>query len=206
LHRLIENEEFSVYSNANVDISHVAPSGTESDANYLATPFLHGRAHRNKQGHTKGVEFLLREHKKILIQLFMKGEEMKGEKRSAALMLAQLISINLLCVEFPPEVGPTTFKNDAVAVRYFARENVERFMRLKDTKGESKDQVLGLTRDGSIFETPFSRENVCGKPVPPDYIIALIWKSCCGERTGSHINNTKTLRRTGLGDDTWHIR
>jgi hypothetical protein len=42
--------------------------------------------------YTKGVEFLLGEYKKILIQLFMKGEEMKGEKKSAALMLAHLIS------------------------------------------------------------------------------------------------------------------
>jgi hypothetical protein len=93
LHRHIENEEVSAYCDANADISHVAPRGTESDANYLATTFPHGWARRNKQGHTKGVEFLLGELKKILIQLFMKGEETKGEKRSAALMLAHLISI-----------------------------------------------------------------------------------------------------------------
>ena len=36
-----------------------------------------------------------------------------------------------------------------------------------------------------------------------DYMIAMMWKSCCGERAGSHINNTKTLRRTGLGDGTF---
>ena len=41
---------------------------------------------------------LLDEHKKILIQLFMKGEEMKGEKKFAALMLAHLINI-------APEMG-----------------------------------------------------------------------------------------------------
>jgi hypothetical protein len=66
LHRLVENEEVSVYCDANVDISHVAPRGTESDANYLATSFPHGWARRNKQGHTKDVEFLLDEHKKSL--------------------------------------------------------------------------------------------------------------------------------------------
>jgi hypothetical protein len=33
------------------------------------------------------------EQKKILIQLFMKGEEIKSEKKSAALMLAHLMSI-----------------------------------------------------------------------------------------------------------------
>jgi hypothetical protein len=93
LHRLIKNEEVSVYCDANADISHVAPRGTESDANYFATSFPHDWARRNKQGHTEGVFFLLGEHKKILIQLFMKGEEMKGEKNSAALMLAHLISI-----------------------------------------------------------------------------------------------------------------
>jgi hypothetical protein len=70
MHRPIENEEVSVYCNANVNISHVAPPGTESDANYLATSFPHEWARRNKQGHTKGVELLLDEHKKILIQLF----------------------------------------------------------------------------------------------------------------------------------------
>jgi hypothetical protein len=42
-----------------------------------------------------------RTHKKILIQLFRKGEEMKGEKMSAALMLAHLISI-------APEMGLTS--------------------------------------------------------------------------------------------------
>jgi hypothetical protein len=98
LHRLIENEEVSVYCNANADISHVAPRGTESDAKYLATSFPQRWARRNKQGHTKGVKFLLGEHKKILIQLFMKGEEMKGEEKSAALMLARPISI-------APEMG-----------------------------------------------------------------------------------------------------
>jgi hypothetical protein len=66
LHRLVENEEVSVYCDANVDISHVAPRGTESDANCLATSFPHGWARRNKQGHTKDVEFLLDEHKKSL--------------------------------------------------------------------------------------------------------------------------------------------
>jgi hypothetical protein len=43
------------------------------------------------------VELLLDEHKKILIQLFMKGEEMKGEKKPAALMLAHLISTPCNC-------------------------------------------------------------------------------------------------------------
>jgi hypothetical protein len=83
LHRLVENEEVSVYCDANVDISQVAPRGTESNASYLTMSFPHGRARRNKQGHTKGVELLLGEHKKILIQLFMKGEELKGEKENA---------------------------------------------------------------------------------------------------------------------------
>ena len=87
-----------MYCDANADISHVAPRGTKSHANFLATSFPHGWARRNKQGHTKGLELSLDEHKKILIQLFMKGEEMKGEKKSAALMLAHLISI-------APEMG-----------------------------------------------------------------------------------------------------
>ena len=87
MHRLIESEEVSVYFDANADISHVAPRGTESDANNFSTSFPQGWARR------QGVGFSLDEHKKILIQLFMKGEEMKGEKKSASLMLAHLISI-----------------------------------------------------------------------------------------------------------------
>jgi hypothetical protein len=98
LDRLIENEEVFVYCDANADISNVAPRGMENDANYLATSFPHGWARRNKQGHTKGVELLLGEHTKILIQIFMKGEEMKGGEKPAALMLAHLISI-------APEMG-----------------------------------------------------------------------------------------------------
>ena len=92
MHRLIEIEEVYVYCDANADISHVAPRETESDANYLATSFSHGWARQHKQVHTKGVFFLLDEHKKILNQLFLRGEEMKGEKNSASLMLAHLIS------------------------------------------------------------------------------------------------------------------
>jgi hypothetical protein len=68
----------SVYCDANADISHVAPRGTESDANYLATSFPHGRARRHKQGHTKGVFFLLDEHKKNPYPTFY---ERQGDKR-----------------------------------------------------------------------------------------------------------------------------
>jgi hypothetical protein len=111
-------------------------------------------------------------------------------------------------VKFFPEVTSFTVETDAMAVRYFIREDVERFMRLKDPKGKSKGRLLSLTGEGSIFETLFSREDVCGKPVPVlmnlvDCMIALIWQPCRGERAGSHINNTETLRRTGLGDGTF---
>jgi hypothetical protein len=58
LHGLIENEEVSAYCDANADISHVAPWGTESDVNYLATSFPHWWARR------QGVGFSLDEHKK----------------------------------------------------------------------------------------------------------------------------------------------
>ena len=108
MHRLIENEKVSVYCDANVDISHVAPRGTESDAHYLATSFPHGWASRNKQGNIKGVKFLLDEHKKMLIQLFMKGEDMKGEKKPAALMLAHLISSTLYSAI---SIGPKFIQN-----------------------------------------------------------------------------------------------
>jgi hypothetical protein len=63
------NKEVSVYCDANAKVSNMAPRGMESDANYLATLLPHGWARRNKQGHTNGVEFLLDEHKKILVQL-----------------------------------------------------------------------------------------------------------------------------------------
>jgi hypothetical protein len=98
LHRPIENEKNSVYCDANVDISHVAPRGTESDANYFATSIPHGRTRRNKQGHAKGVFFLLDKHKKNCVQLCMKGEDIKGEYKSAALTPAHLISIAKLFI------------------------------------------------------------------------------------------------------------
>jgi len=68
--------------------------------------------------------------------------------------------------------------------------------------------VLVLTGEGSVFEELFSRSGVCSKPIflflhVADYMIALIWQSCCGERAGSHINLTKTTGRTGLGDETF---
>jgi hypothetical protein len=78
LHRLVENEEVSVYCDANVDISHVALPGTKSDANYLATSFQHGWTRRNKRSHTKGVEFLLDEHKKNPHPTFY---ERRGDER-----------------------------------------------------------------------------------------------------------------------------
>jgi hypothetical protein len=34
-------------------------------------------------------------------------------------------------------------------------------------------------------------------------MIEFMWKSCCGERAGIHINLTKTKGRTGLGDETF---
>jgi hypothetical protein len=43
----------------------------------------------------------------------------------------------------------------------------------------------------------------CSFALAADFTIAMIWQSCCGEPAGSHINNTKTLGRTGLGNDTF---
>jgi hypothetical protein len=88
------------------------------------------------------------------------------------------------------------------------RENQERFTHFKDENDESKGRVLVLTGEGSVFEELFSRSGVCSKPIflflhVADYMIALIWQSCCGERAGSHINLTKTKGRTGLGDETF---
>jgi hypothetical protein len=84
LHRLIENVDVSAYCDANVDISHMAPRGTESDANYLATSFPHGWARRNKQGHTKSAEFCWTNTIKALYPTFKKGEEMKSWRTSSA--------------------------------------------------------------------------------------------------------------------------
>jgi hypothetical protein len=37
-----------------------------------------------------------------------------------------------------------------------------------------------------------------------DYVIAIMWQSCSGERAGSHINITKSKGRTGLNDDAFN--
>jgi hypothetical protein len=59
-----------------------------------------------------------------------------------------------------------------------------------------------------IFETLHSREVLCGKPVPVfmhlvDYVISVMWQSCCGQSAKSHITMTKTKGRTSHGDDTF---
>jgi hypothetical protein len=68
--------------------------------------------------------------------------------------------------------------------------------------------VLALTGAGSTFQTLLSREDVwqvvsCVLHLADYYMILMIRQSCCGERAGSHINMTKTQKRTGLGDDTF---
>ena len=68
--------------------------------------------------------------------------------------------------------------------------------------------MLVLTGEGSVFEELFSRFGVYRKSIPlflhvADYMIALTWQSCCGERAGSHINLTKTKGCTGLVDETF---
>jgi hypothetical protein len=123
-----------------VDISHAAPWGTESDANNLATSFPHGRAHRNKQGHTKGVELLLDEHKKILIHFFMKGGDMKGEKKSAALMLAHLISIALMLPTLARATCPRVF---APKLKITTTPRIGRFMRSLWPSGSLKNTDFG---------------------------------------------------------------
>ena len=81
-------------------------------------------------------------------------------------------------------------------------------MQDKDPKDRSKGRYLVLTGAGSVFETLFTRSDVCTKPIPDllhiaDYMIAFMWQSCNGERAASHINLVKSKERTLLADDTF---
>lgn len=77
------------------------------------------------------------------------------------------------------------------------------FMQPKDVKDALKGLVLALTGLGSIFEVLFSRSDICNKPIPSwlqvgEFMISIMWQTCCGERAGSHANLVKTERRTEL--------
>jgi hypothetical protein len=114
--------------------------------------------------------------------------------------------IDVFLPEYFPELDVATFKDEALAARIFVRDHATRFMQPKDPKDASKGVVLALTGPGSVFEVLFSRSDMCSKPIPSflhvaDYMISIMWQSCCGERAGSHVNLVKTEHRTGLEPD-----
>jgi hypothetical protein len=90
LHRLTENEEVSVYCDANVDISHVAPRGTESELSHVVSARV-GSPQQARPYQRRGV--VAGRTQKNPYPAFNEGEEMKGENKSAALMLAHHISM-----------------------------------------------------------------------------------------------------------------
>ena len=112
-------------------------------------------------------------------------------------------AIDSFLPEYFPELDIAIFKDEALTARIFVRDHATRFMQPKDPKDASKGLVLALTGPGSIFEVLFSRSDICNKPIPSllhvaDFMISIMWQSCCGERAGSHVNLVKTERRTGL--------
>jgi len=71
------------------DISMVAPPPVPSDG-LLHSTFCHGWASRPFHGRGKGHLYMKPEHQELFKDLFMKGEENSGEKKSAAGMLEVL--------------------------------------------------------------------------------------------------------------------
>ena len=113
-----------------------------------------------------------------------------------------------LCTTYFPELDAGVVKDDLLVIRLYVRENQGKFLRDKDPSDTSKGKTLALTGPGSVFEALFARSDVCSKPVPSalhiaDYMIALMWQSCNGERAASHINIVKSKERTGLNDETF---
>lgn len=113
-----------------------------------------------------------------------------------------------LCTTYFPELDEGVVKDDLLVIRLYVRENQGKFLRDKDPSDTSKGKTLALTGPGSVFEALFARSDVCSKPVPSalhiaDYMIALMWQSCNGERAASHINIVKSKERTGLNDETF---
>jgi hypothetical protein len=107
-----------------------------------------------------------------------------------------------------PDLDAEIVKDELLAAKIFVRETQARYLQQRDPDDAIKGTILLLTGRGSIFEALFSRSNVCSKSIPSlliiaDYMISFMWQSCCGERAGSHINRTKTLERTLLGDQTF---
>ena len=128
--------------------------------------------------------------------------------RKTASENAQLIDwsneeIDIFLPEYFPELDVGTFKDEALAARIHVRDNTTRYMQQNDPGDASKGVILAIAGPGSIFEALFSRSDICSKPIPlflhvADYMISVMWQSCCGERAGSHVNLVKTERRTGL--------
>jgi hypothetical protein len=113
-----------------------------------------------------------------------------------------------VCLTHFPEFDSDVVKDEALVMRYYVRENQKLFMQDKVTDETSSGRYLALTGPGSIFETLFSRSDVCSKPIPgvlhiADYMIAFMWQSCNGERAASHINIAKSKERTLLNDETF---
>ncbi len=93
--------------------------------------------------------------------------------------------------------------HDALAAQIHVRDNTARFMQQNDPGDASKGVILAIAGPGSIFEALFSRSGICSTPIHlflhvADYIISVMWQSCCGERAGSHVNLVKTERRIAL--------
>jgi len=88
-----------------------------------------------------------------------------------------------ICSTYFPELDVTLFQEEALAMRLYVRENYKFFLHPKNDKDPSKGKFLALTGPGSIFETSFSRSDVCSKPIPnilriADYMISFMWQ--CG--------------------------
>ena len=132
----------------------------------------------------------------------------RTEAAHSKLMVWSESTIDRFLPLYFPELSVFEFKCEALSARLFVCENQERFMHLKDPDDATKGRILRLTGSGSIFESLFSRSDVCSKPIPmflhvADYMIAFMWQSCCSERAGSHINLTKAKGRTDLHDTTF---
>ena len=107
-----------------------------------------------------------------------------------------------------PELDTTALKNQTLVARMFVKENKGRYMNFVDLRDKSKRKYLKLIGGRYIREELFSRADVCSTPIPDflhvaDYITSFMWQSFSAERTGSLMNRTTTLERTGLLDETF---
>ena len=86
LRKKIDNNSICILTKQS-DISHISPITENSNLDYASKYFISGWAKRPGHGKTKGHTYMTSTHKEMIQKYFYEGEDDKGMKKSAALMV-----------------------------------------------------------------------------------------------------------------------